>query len=1008
MKTTLKCLITGLTLLTLATLNLQLCTALASTNCVGVLTVAYNMNAQASGNWDDVWNWPGSPEWISHDSYQIRIHGQVQYQVLQIGTNLIIGDVLSSNATQTVSGSWEESSSYFNWQSFGAPTIIGGPNPVCVLMTNASDTATQFLGTCETPSIYIVSTNYHEGSVSYGTNSVCDGWSPDWNWPLSGYDELVGLHCLKHVMDQVRHFQFAIPDPTVPFTEYPYSTTNCDVTTNMTFDIWYSPWDCYVSVTDTDSGSAYANCSFALQYVPGTTVPFTADPTNGLVPLTVQFNCGAVDSESNAIISWLWNFGDGTTTNIQNPAHIYTEVGTNLVTLTATNINGTAVQGIGVPNITVSLPTVQFTVWPTNGVTPLTVNFTCPAVDSGGNFIVSWNWDFGDNTTFDDQSPDQPVSVNHIYTQIKKFSPKLTVINIWGTQITTNGPKVFVSAPPIFFTASPTNGLVPMRVQFGGPGKDSQNYAITNWNWYFGDGSTGSGQNPVHTYTRTCIFSPTLVVMNNHGTPIVAFGPNISVGCSAVHAFGGGGVGYDPASGGMTNSDGIHPQAELTMSSNRLYGVMSGGGNGGSGTIFAVNNDGSDFTNLYNFSAPPMMWYTNGDGEWPRARLVLSGITLYGVASSGGTGGGTSFMGEGTLFKINTDGSSFATLFNFPDGSDGGTFPNGLVLSSNTLYGTTASGGSAYNGTVFKIATDGSGFTRIHDFSASAYDPSSGSETNGDGASPQAALVLSGNTLYGTASHGGSGGQGTVFKLGTNGSGFAVLHNFTNSDGSDPSAELMLSDRMLYGTTEAGGSGNEGTVFQIGTDGTGFSTLHVFPATVSDGFGNYTNSDGAEPYGGLILSGSMLYGTTEAGGGGSGTIFAINMNGSGFTNLYNFSALDPNTRTNSDGANPYAGLALSGNTVYATTFNGGSAGYGALFSLNLGAAPPWLDIQHSGNALVISWLSSATRFTLQKNSDLETANWTTNGLTVFDDGTNKSITISPPAGNLFFRLSHPE
>jgi uncharacterized repeat protein (TIGR03803 family) len=759
-----------------------------------------------------------------------------------------------------------------------------------------------------------------------------------------------------------------------------------------------------------DSGSEVLTVS--LQYVPDQLnvpfVPFTADLTNGLVPLTVHFSAASVDSGDNSIVSWNWSFGDGTNGTGQYPVHTYTTKGTFSVTLVATNVNGMAVQGIGFSNITVSLPTVQFTVWPTNGFRPLTVNFTCPAVDSADNSIVSWNWDFGDNTSFADQSPDQPVSVNHIYTQIKTFSPKLTVTNIWGTRITTNGPKVVVSPPPIFFTASPINSLVPMRVQFGGPGVDSQSYAITNWNWDFGDGSTGSGQNPLHTYTRTCIFSPTLVVMNTHGAGIVAFGPKIWAGCSEVYGFGGGGAGFDPASGGMTNSDGIHPQAGLTVSGNRLYGVMSGGGNGGSGTIFAVNADGSGFTNLYNFSAPPMMWYTNGDGEWPRARLVLSGNTLYGAASSGGTGGGTSFMGDGTLFKINTDGPGFATLFNFPDGGGGGTIPNGLVLSSNTLYGTTASGGSAYNGTVFKIATDGSGFTRIHDFSASAYDPSSGSETNGDGASPQAALVLSGNTLYGTASRGGSGGGGTVFKLGTNGLGFAVLHNFTNSDGSDPSAELMLSDGMLYGTTESGGSGNEGTVFQIGTDGTGFSTLHVFPATVSDGFGNYTNSDGAKPYGGLILSGSMLYGTTESGGGsGSGTIFAINMNGSGFTNLYNFSALDPNTRTNVDGANPYAGLALSGNTVYATTFNGGSAGYGALFSLNLGAAPPWLDIQHDGNALVISWLSSATGFTLQQKSDLKTANWTTNGLTVFDDGTNKSITISPPAGNLFFRLSHP-
>jgi uncharacterized repeat protein (TIGR03803 family) len=158
----------------------------------------------------------------------------------------------------------------------------------------------------------------------------------------------------------------------------------------------------------------------------------------------------------------------------------------------------------------------------------------------------------------------------------------------------------------------------------------------------------------------------------------------------------------------------------------------------------------------------------------------------------------------------------------------------------------------------------------------------------------------------------------------------------------------------------------------------------------------------------LILSGNTLYGTTEAGGsGGSGTIFAINTDGSGFTNLYNFSALDPNTRTNFDGANPYAGLALSGNTVYATAFNGSYAGDGALFALSLVAAPPWLDIQPSGNALVISWLSSATGYSLQQSTNLSTTNWTAFGGTVSSNGTTMSVTNSSPAGNMFYRLSNP-
>ena len=319
-----------------------------------------------------------------------------------------------------------------------------------------------------------------------------------------------------------------------------------------------------------------------------------------------------------------------------------------------------------------------------------------------------------------------------------------------------------------------------------------------------------------------------------------------------------------------------------------------------------------------------------------------------------GLGGGT--HGSGTLFRINTDGSGFAPLFTFPDGDNGGGGPNGLLVSGNMLYGTTASGGQTYGGTIFKVNTNGTGFTRLHDFSASAFNPAGSDMTNADGAYPAAALVLSGTTLYGTAPGNGSGGAGTVFSIGTNGLGFAVLHSFTNNDGASPSAELLLAGDMLYGTTTEGGSGYGGTVFQIGTDGTRFGTLHNFPGAMPDGNGNYTNSGGAAPYGALILSGGRLYGTTESGGSaGAGTIFALNPDGSGFTNLYNFSAPDPVAGTNLDGANPYAGLALSGSTLYATACYGGSTGGGALFALSLLAAPAPVQFQASPTNGAAPW-----------------------------------------------------
>ena len=92
-------------------------------------------------------------------------------------------------------------------------------------------------------------------------------------------------------------------------------------------------------------------------------------------------------------------------------------------------------------------------------------------------------------------------------------------------------------------------------------------------------------------------------------------------------------------------------------------------------------------------------------------------------------------------------------------------------------------------------------FTNLHSFTSSR-----------DGATPAAGLVLSGNTLYGTAYSGGSSGNGTVFKVNTDGTGFTNLHNFTGgSGGAEPLLDVILSGNTLYGTPDGGSSGN-GTV----------------------------------------------------------------------------------------------------------------------------------------------------------------------------------------------------
>jgi uncharacterized repeat protein (TIGR03803 family) len=190
-----------------------------------------------------------------------------------------------------------------------------------------------------------------------------------------------------------------------------------------------------------------------------------------------------------------------------------------------------------------------------------------------------------------------------------------------------------------------------------------------------------------------------------------------------------------------------------------------------------------------------------------------------------------------------------------------------LVLSSNTLYGTTSGGGSAGYGTVFALNTDGTGVTNLHNFTGVS-----------DGAYPTSGLTLWNSTLYGTASSGGSSNYGTVFALNTDGTGFTNLHSFTGADGMHPQAGLVLSGNILYGMANTGGSTGRGAVFALSTDGTAFTILHNFTATFGRPSTAFTNIDGARPLAGLILSSNTLYGTASTGGFfGKGTVFSISL-----------------------------------------------------------------------------------------------------------------------------------
>ena len=458
-------------------------------------------------------------------------------------------------------------------------------------------------------------------------------------------------------------------------------------------------------------------------------------------------------------------------------------------------------------------------------------------------------------------------------------------------------------------------------------------------------------------------------------------------------------------------TDGAGPQGGVTLSGSTLYGTAAGGGTNLSGTAFAIGAGGAGFSAFHTFTLdntnPLSATYTNSnDGTDPLSLPIISGSTLYGTAYAGGTND------TGTVFAMGTGGAGFVALHTFSvitnyftnsvsgnNTNTDGSYPcSALALSGNTFYGTTEYGGMYGNGTIFQVNTDGSGFTTLYSFSPT-FTNAFGIYTNGDGANPVAGLIVGGGALYGTAQYGGTNGSGSAFSFIIYDSKLINIHNFgllgsnsvpfnnytnnvyTNSDGAYPAGGLIVSGITFYGTAQYGGANGRGTIFSMGAKGDGFTILHNFGAeNYCAPIAKLTNSDGVCPQTTLALISNTLFGTTYAGGTNDcGTVFSINTSGAGFTTIYNFSQPGFNSTTsiytNADGAYPNGSLALwSSNMLYGTTAGGGTSGCGTVFAIVYGPGAIPLNYLLSGQNLIVSWDDSA--LTLQSAPTVN-GPWTT-------------------------------
>jgi uncharacterized repeat protein (TIGR03803 family) len=308
--------------------------------------------------------------------------------------------------------------------------------------------------------------------------------------------------------------------------------------------------------------------------------------------------------------------------------------------------------------------------------------------------------------------------------------------------------------------------------------------------------------------------------------------------------------------------DGAYPQTGLVLGSDgNLYGTTPYHGAFGWGTIFKISPSG-DFATLVSLDS---------SAGSPGSLLVAGTDGNFYVVGNFGFG-----TGLGSVFSVTPGGvTNVLTYFYGTNGFTGWSSSRDMLLlgPDGNFYGATQYGGARFRGefaypacgTVFQMAPDGT-LTTLASLDG----------TNGAGV--DALIQGRDGDLYGLASNGGpgfidhpaggSGGDGTIFKVTTNGTLSAVAF-FNSTNGSGPGSIMQASDGNFYGTTGSGGTnGGHGTVFKMTADGTLTSLL------------SFNGTNGANPaYATLVqVADGTFYGTTDRGGPNNlGTVFRLTL-----------------------------------------------------------------------------------------------------------------------------------
>ncbi len=389
-------------------------------------------------------------------------------------------------------------------------TMFTMPDSVCV------NTAVQIINTSSTA----------QASWDFGDSTTSTVINPVKTYTVAGTYQIKLINYFGSCIDSLIKPIVVMPLPVAEFTANNLSSCQAPLTvsfTNLSSNATTYQWSFGDSTTSTDVNPVHTytmqgtysvglisttsfGCTNSItknQYInikyPVVTVGQM--PKRGCAPLTCNFTPIVIGGDS--VVSYFWDFGDGTTSNIKNPTHIFAQgvYDVSLIIVTASGCTDTVIYIRGVKAGVKPHPNFSATPTSACAIVPIVFTNLTPASDSADQ----WLWSFGDGTSSTAQNP------QHTYIDTGYLNVQLIAYNNGCPDTFRIDNYIQISSPIANFTTlkSCTNRLVKTFT--------NKSIGADTWEWNFGDGSTSTDLNPVHTYATSGIYIVTLYVQNANG-----------------------------------------------------------------------------------------------------------------------------------------------------------------------------------------------------------------------------------------------------------------------------------------------------------------------------------------------------------------------------------------------------------------------------------------------------------------------------------------------------------